>query len=99
MLRRLLTRRFSQAATAAPTIEEYTKAVQYVSEQQFGLAEIEFNNCLEILKNGGMYGEPSYNFILQRVASVQRVQGKIEATEQTMEEVVSNYKARSDEHR
>ena len=42
-----------------------------------------------------MYGEPSYNFILERLGAVQRVQGRDVETERTLEEVVVNYRARS----
>lgn len=52
------------------SIEEYTRAVDFVKQSNFVEAEGEFRSCLEILKKEQMYGEPSYNFILERLGAV-----------------------------
>ena len=79
-------------------VEEYSKALEFVKENQYFSAETEFRKCLEILESNKLYGEPSYNFILLRLALMLRAQNKLTQTEKTMEEIVSNYKAREKQY-
>ena len=60
----------------AQSLDEYSRAIELIQGQNWAMAELELRRCLEIIDKAGHYGESSYNFILSRLALVQRAQSK-----------------------
>jgi hypothetical protein len=81
-----------QAGSSAKELGEYISALEHMKSYNYLLAEQDFNKCLEVLESRKLYGEPVYNFVLQRLAFVYRVQNKASLTEKTLEEITKNYK-------
>ena len=79
-------------ADCAESIEEYSKAMDLILKKQWGEAEIELSKCAQILEKSDQSGEPSHNFVLQRLALSQRAQGKQTQCEESLEKIVFNYR-------
>lgn len=79
-------------------ISNYTKALDLVKENNFSEAESNFRKTLEILTNKDLYGQPVYNFVLQRIALLLRAQHKARDCEKVLEEIVMNCKAKEKEY-
>lgn len=77
----------------AESLSEYSKAMEFILEKNWKMAELELKKAAEILSKSGQKGEPSHNFILQRLAQTQRTQSKLSDCEQSLEEIVKNYRA------
>ena len=82
-----------QAGSSAKELGEYISALEHMKSYNYLLAEQDFKKCLEILESRKLYGEPVYNFVLQRLAFVYRVQNKASLTEKILEEITQNYKS------
>jgi exonuclease VII small subunit len=76
----------------AQSLEEYSTAMELIKSSNWTMAELELQRCLEIIKNSGQSEETSYNFILTRIALMQRAQSKFNQCEKTLEQIVRNYK-------
>lgn len=100
-----LVRRFSKVVTAvestpadmvggdlAASLVEYTQAMEMIHDKNYSMAELELYRCMEIIEKSGFYAEPAYNFVLHRLALVQRAQRKFSHCERSLEEIVRNYK-------
>lgn len=79
-------------ADCAESIEEYSKAMDLILQKQWPEAELELQKCSEILEKSDQSGEPSHNFVIQRLALAQRAQGKLSQCEESLEKVVFNYR-------
>lgn len=77
----------------AESLGEYSSAMHLIQEKNWPMAELELHRCLEIIEKAGFYAEPSYNFVMKRLALTQRAQRKFSVCEKTLEEIVKNYKA------
>ena len=77
----------------AESLDEYSHAMELVNSKNWQMAELELQRCLEIIEKAGFRGEPSYNFILNRLALVQRAQSKFGFCEKSLEEILRNCKA------
>ena len=80
-------------AELAESLDEYSLAMDMIQSKNWPMAELELQRCLEIIEKAGFYGEPSYNFVLQRLALTQRAQSKFNFCEKSLEDIVKNYKA------
>lgn len=82
-----------QAGSTAKEFGEFLSAIEHMKTHNYSSAEQDFKKCIDILETRKLYGEPVYNFILQRLALVYRAQNKPTLTEKTLEEITKNYKS------
>ena len=80
-------------AEIAESLAEYSLAMSMIQLKHWPMAELELQRCLEIIEKAGFYGEPSYSFVLQRLALPQKAQGKFNLCEKSLEDIVDNCKA------
>ena len=66
-------------------------------EQNYPKAEESLQSCLRTLESQNLFGQPTYNFILLRLAAVQRSLHKVTETEGTLESILRNYTALREE--
>lgn len=78
------------------TLNEYNRAIEHISHKRYQMAELDLGVCLEIIKNIGKYGEPSYNFILTKLAYLSKLQNKHKNCEKLLEQAVKNFDAKSE---
>mmetsp|Transcript_25896 Transcript_25896/g.45764 ORF Transcript_25896/g.45764 Transcript_25896/m.45764 type:complete len:370 (+) Transcript_25896:6269-7378(+) len=97
MLRRAY-RSFVAQAQKAGNIEEYSKALELISTRKFNEAVQELEKCLGILEERDLYGQPDYNFVLQRLALAHRLNSDYPACEDALEKVVQNYLVIGDDY-
>lgn len=92
MLLRRVSRCFVEQTAKAQSIEEYGKAIVLVANQQFTEAAQEFKKTLAVLETHGLYGQPDYNFVLQRLAMMHKLTHNFPACEAALERIVQNYR-------
>ncbi|CAG9321952.1 unnamed protein product [Blepharisma stoltei] len=102
---RLLIRNFSRIGPTLPPVprieearglNEFVRAIEYINAKRYQMAEIELNLCLEILKNGGLFAEPAYNFTLKKLAFVYKQQNKTKQCEKALKDIVKHYESKAE---
>mmetsp|Transcript_11442 Transcript_11442/g.22448 ORF Transcript_11442/g.22448 Transcript_11442/m.22448 type:complete len:301 (-) Transcript_11442:942-1844(-) len=81
---RLVVRKYS--LNRLHDLPEYAQGLEYAQSNNFAMAELEFERCLLILDSAR--GDPAYNFVLERLAVMYRVQGKHSRCSKALEDLV-----------
>lgn len=67
-------------------LPEYSQGLEFAHNNNFAMAALEFERCLEILNSAR--GDPSYNFVLERLAVMYRVTGKHAKCSKALEDLM-----------
>jgi hypothetical protein len=67
-------------------LPEFERGLEFAQQNNFSMAELEFERCLQIL--GTSQGDKSYNYVLERLAVMQRVQGKHQKCSKSLADLV-----------
>lgn len=92
---RFCVRRFSAEVTS---LAEYQKALEHVKGKQYQQAEEQFQHCLKALDLMGLHADSSYNFVLTRIAAMQRSLNRPKECEVSLEKVARNFRKRAKDY-
>jgi tetratricopeptide (TPR) repeat protein len=76
----------------AESLAEYGSAIELVAAKKYTEAASQFQKCLVQLESDSLYGQPPYNFVLQRLAMTHRFTSNFSACEAALEQIVRNYR-------
>lgn len=80
------------------SLAEYQRAVELVKSQQYKEAESEFLRCLKALDLMGLHADSSYNFVLTRIAAMQRSLHRTKDCEVSLEKAARNFRKRAKDY-
>lgn len=87
---RLLSQYKSVPSELYECYQEYSDGLEQINLNSPITAEAKFKECIEILKLKNALGGPGHNFILKRLALVQRTKKAYKDCEESLETIVEN---------
>jgi hypothetical protein len=80
------------------SLDEYSRALGMIQAKKYVMAELELSRCMDILNKANLQTDPGYNFLLHKLALVQKAQQKTSQCENSLETIIQNYKQNPNTH-
>lgn len=77
------------------SLDEYSRALGLIQAKNYVMAELELSRCMDILNKANLQTETGYNYLLHKLALVQKAQQKYAQCENSLETIVRNYNQNS----